>query len=110
MADQDTFTPNRTASALSQMIKIDFTIAISIYISFFLLLVFGQWIFYNFFRNDDLDFQSAYFQQCPFCTYGFLDYQQNRYKICPRCQSLISVTEPGNENIKSTQITSGDQE
>ena len=55
------------------MIKINFSSAISIYLSFSLFLVFAFWIFYNFRRNGILN-EAEYLHQCPYCTYLFFDY------------------------------------
>ena len=82
------------------MIKIDFPLAIALYLSFFLLLVFLQWIFYNFYRNDEVDFQTGYIFKCPFCTYVFVNYSKGQYKVCPRCHSWISLPEDSNKKGK----------
>lgn len=55
------------------MIKIDFSSAISLYLSFSIFLVFALWIFYNYRKSDILN-EAKYLQQCPYCTYMFFNY------------------------------------
>ena len=72
------------------MIKIEFPIAIAIFISVPLILVFLSWIFYNLKREKKRSNELEYFQQCPYCTYVFFDYSEKALKTCPHCQSLIA--------------------
>jgi len=76
------------------MIKIEFSLAISVIISLAITLVFVKWIFYNYYRNENGDDDSQYVQQCPFCTYVFLDYHKETVKMCPNCKSLITNKSP----------------
>lgn len=55
------------------MIKIDFSSAISIYLSFSIFLVFILWVFYNYRKGGILN-ETKYLQQCPYCTYMFFNY------------------------------------
>lgn len=72
------------------MIKLDFAIAVSIFLSIPLALVFIPWMFYNCREDGEGLDQSQYVQQCPYCTYIFFDYQKVQLKTCPRCHSLIT--------------------
>ncbi len=56
------------------MIKIDFSSAIAIYLSFSIVLVFVLWLFYTMRRGDILN-ETKYLQQCPYCTYMFFNYR-----------------------------------
>ena len=56
------------------MIKIDFSSAISIYVSFSIFLVFALWLFYTLRRNGVLN-DVKYLHQCPYCTYIFFKYR-----------------------------------
>ena len=93
------------------MIKIDFTSAISVYLSLSIFLVFILWIFYNHRRNGILN-ETKYLQQCPYCAYMFFNYasekpakiqntqesgDQSRPMTCPRCKSYIDF-----ENNRNT--------
>ena len=74
------------------MIKVDLYLGIAIYLIFCILLVFGHWIFYNWYRESDLIHNLKYFYQCPFCTHVFFDYRKNILRIiCPRCRSYINL-------------------
>ena len=55
------------------------------------MLVIGNWIFYNYFREEEGDSknETKYFQQCPYCTHLFFDYADEPLKICPNCKSYI---------------------
>lgn len=75
------------------MIKIDFELAISIFLFLSLSLVFFRWIFYNSFREYEIDIHTEYLTQCPVCTYIFFLYAKVQLIICPRCQSLITLNQ-----------------
>jgi len=105
------------------MIKINFSSAISVYLSFSISLVFVLWIFYNLRRNGILN-ETKYLHQCPYCTHMFFNYnlkaeasksaypeekeeeagkshdKKTRALICPRCQSYIHL-ENHNQEKKS---------
>ena len=58
------------------MIKIDFSSAISIYLSFSIVLVFALWLFYNLNRSRSIILnETKYLHQCPYCTYIFFNYR-----------------------------------
>lgn len=71
-------------------IIIDFSTGITVLLSIPLALVFSKWAFYNYIKEEEWDYQSDYFHQCPYCTYIFFDYKNNPLKMCPRCYSLIA--------------------
>ena len=103
------------------MIKIDFSSAVSVYLSFSIFLVFVVWIFYN--RNRDITLnETKYLRQCPYCTYVFFAYvadvipkppevpekkmddrpegtiaQKARVLVCPRCRSYINLEDDPHE-------------
>lgn len=95
------------------MLRITFSSAIAVYLCFSIFLVLILWIFYNYRRSGILN-ETKYLQQCPYCTYLFFDYRQEKEPpgparekqagsrengrkgellICPRCQSYIHVNE-----------------
>jgi len=108
------------------MFKIDFSSAISFYLSFPIVLVFAWWLFYNSHR-DDADNETEHLHQCPYCTYVFFNYGVNsepseeqesknkkegavvlsedkkttdpsgRFLLCPRCQSYINLDDMQNK-------------
>jgi len=77
---------------------ITFDIAVAACMGFCLLLVFLSWIFYNFRKNEDVNYRIEYFHKCPFCTYVFFSYADDPVTACPRCRSLITHKEPDREN------------
>ncbi len=76
------------------MISVDAAWAVSSYIFFGLALVIGKWIFYNSNGDKEIFERSEFLEQCPYCTHLFFDYQRSHLKVCPRCQSYLSVN-PG---------------
>lgn len=83
------------------MIKIDFILAISLFLSFSSLLVFSMWMFYNHLRDSGNPDNVKFLQQCPYCTYVFINYDEiKELQICPRCKSYLSM---GENNAKQTK-------
>ncbi len=75
------------------MIQIDLALAIALFLFLVILLVISKIIFYNFNNERNQSLESAYLNQCPFCTYLFFDYTNENVKICPRCESYIATEE-----------------
>ena len=73
------------------MIKLDFPTLIALLLSLPLLLVFILWITYTYKREEDFK-ESSYLNQCPFCTYVFLNFKTKDLGICPHCQSYINLS------------------
>ncbi|MBI5149598.1 MAG: hypothetical protein HZA28_02345 [Candidatus Omnitrophica bacterium] len=71
------------------MIKVDLLLAVAIFLSVPLCLVFLLWIFYNFRRGQTTTLDEAQVRQCPYCTHVFLSYGEGEIQMCPRCQSYI---------------------
>ncbi len=80
------------------MIPINFITAISIMISFSLLVVFSVWIFYNYKKSDELE-NTNNLKQCKYCTYVFFNYKEDDILACPRCGSYLQA-ENNPENLK----------
>lgn len=73
------------------MIKIDFIIAISLYLFLSILLVITSWMFYNWKEETDMVYDVKYMVQCPYCVYLFFDYYELNLKMCPNCKSYFTV-------------------
>jgi len=73
------------------MIKIDFSLAVSLYHIFFTLLVLGLWIVYNKTKDRDCIYDTRSFQQCPFCTHIFFEFNEEAPVICPQCRSYLTL-------------------
>ncbi len=71
------------------MIIIDFSIATAAYISVIIFLVMGHWIFYNYFKENDIFENFRFLKECPYCIHIYYDYSSKRFNICPRCHSHI---------------------
>ena len=73
------------------MIKIDLTWAMALFFLFTILIVFGEWIFYNC-NVDEKQMDIEKMKQCPFCTYIFYVYKKNEEVVmCPRCKSYLEA-------------------
>lgn len=73
------------------MIPIDASLAIAVFLSIFLGVVFVLWIFYNFYGGSKGTVVEPVedVQQCPYCTYVFINYAGRGMVMCPRCHSYI---------------------
>lgn len=76
------------------MIQVDVVLAIAIFLSISLAVVFVLWIFYNFRGGEEkaLPDNAKQVQQCPYCAYVFVSYKQGDVLMCPRCKSYIGTT------------------
>ena len=75
------------------MIKIDLTLAVSLFLSLSLIVVFVKWISYTF-NNYQLTTNGIrHLKQCPFCTYIFFQYKDSELLVCPRCKCYFNVDE-----------------
>ena len=94
------------------MISINLDIAISSFFLVIIFLVISLWFRYTKEKNNKLR-KSAYFAQCPYCSYVFFDFTNKKIKVCPRCQSYVeerkgSAVEKNiakNENRGSVLVT-----
>ena len=72
------------------MIKLDLTVAITVFLISDVLLVMALWLAYTCNERGSKDDRDAQFvQQCPYCSYVFFDYQKKSLQSCPQCKSLI---------------------
>ena len=77
------------------MIKLELSTAVSMYLTFFLLIVFVIWIFYTYTKKENLRAEPKQLQQCPYCTHVFTLHEQKDTCICPNCKSYISLGDQG---------------
>ena len=84
------------------MIKIDFSLAISLYLFFTVLLVTVLWISYNWSKDHALSSETKHIEQCPYCTHVFFNYRQTKIPVCPRCKSYLEIEKGGNGNYVSS--------
>ena len=78
------------------MIQVDIVLAIAIFLSILLTIVFVLWIFYNFHGGKEKTAADSVdqVQQCPYCAYVFVSYEQGDVVMCPRCKSYIAEQAP----------------
>ncbi|OIO79607.1 MAG: hypothetical protein COW11_04840 [Candidatus Omnitrophica bacterium CG12_big_fil_rev_8_21_14_0_65_43_15] len=69
------------------MIKIDFALAVSLYVTFFSIGVLFLWVYLN--RNKFKIYSSdeVYMWQCDVCTYAYVDSTHKEISACPVCGS-----------------------
>jgi len=70
------------------MIKIEFSLAIALYIALTVSLVLILWLILE--RKKVIKFSSAedrFFWQCNICTYVYVDSKNSVISQCPRCRS-----------------------
>ena len=72
------------------MITVDIFLAIAVFLSVFLCVVFIVWIFYNFYNEKTADHDIESVHQCPYCTYVFVNHSKQDVLVCPRCWSYIT--------------------
>ncbi|MFC1703622.1 hypothetical protein ACFL1E_02410 [Candidatus Omnitrophota bacterium] len=74
------------------MIKIEFSIAIALYIGTLVSLVVIQWLFMRVKTARSVDTDALW--QCPICTYVYFDYYpKGEFSTCPRCDSFTKKEE-----------------
>ena len=74
------------------MIKIDLVLGASLLLSFSICLVFAWWIIYNCSEDkNNAHNETKYLEQCPYCTYLFMDYNKKELQVCPHCKSYIDT-------------------
>lgn len=78
------------------MIHVDIVLAIAIFLSISLGVVFLLWVFYNFRggRGTAVGDNIEQVQQCPYCAYVFTCTRQAGVFKCPRCRSYIDEKYP----------------
>jgi hypothetical protein len=80
------------------MIKVDFSMAIAVYLLLTIAIIACAWILFerkikskNIFKN----WQKRHVWQCAVCTYTYLD-KEGELSICPCCKSYNKI-KPGTE-------------
>lgn len=84
------------------MITVDITIAITVFLSACLVLVFSAWLFYNLNEDKKNTKLIEKIVACPYCAHLF---KENRSELirCPQCKSIIGINDnTGNEKKQPT--------
>lgn len=74
------------------MIRIDLIWAMAGFLGIGMVLVFVFWMFYNFTEEKT---PGGIVEQCPYCTYIFLNDRPDNAVQCPRCRSLVTPANGG---------------
>lgn len=70
------------------MINIDFSLAVSLYIFFFVSAIFIAWLLFSKKEKDrDLSLDLRFIWFCSICTYTYINTKEDTISVCPRCGS-----------------------
>lgn len=70
------------------MIKIEFSLAITLYLFLTTIALLLYWIFFEKTKNfKDRSSSDRYVWQCSICTHFYIDSKHTTLSICPRCGS-----------------------
>ncbi|MDD5432929.1 MAG: hypothetical protein PHO70_08125 [Candidatus Omnitrophica bacterium] len=69
------------------MIEIDFSIALGVFTSLFLGVLFIVWIFNKKDSGKDLTLDPKFIWFCSVCTYTYINTKEDSISTCPRCGS-----------------------
>jgi len=71
------------------MIKIEFSLAIAIYLIFTVCLILALWLLFERKKLKGIvSLEKGFFWQCNVCTYVYVDSTHNVISQCPRCDSF----------------------
>lgn len=69
------------------MIKIDFSLVISLYLCGFISVVIWPWLLSKRHKDKDLSLDPRFIWYCSVCTYTYVNTKQEDFSVCPRCGS-----------------------
>jgi len=69
------------------MIEIDFSLAIALFIIFFISLLLIIWLLSKKQKDKDLSLDSRFIWFCSVCTYTYINTKEDAISVCPRCGS-----------------------
>jgi len=69
------------------MIKIDFSLAIALFIIFFISLILIAWLLSKKQKDKDLSLDDRFIWFCSVCTYTYINTKEDIISVCPRCGS-----------------------
>jgi len=69
------------------MIKIDFSLAIALFIIFFISLILAIWLLSKKQKDKDLSLDGRFIWFCSICTYTYINTKEDAISVCPRCGS-----------------------
>jgi len=70
------------------MISLDFSLAVSLYILFFLIVALATWAHFNKKEKErSLTLDQKFIWFCNICTYTYVNSKEETLSVCPRCGS-----------------------
>jgi predicted Zn-ribbon and HTH transcriptional regulator len=69
------------------MINIDFSVAVSLYILFFISVILVIWLLSREEKDKDLSLDPRFIWFCSICTYTYVNTKEEAISTCPRCDS-----------------------
>jgi len=69
------------------MIKVDFALAVALYILLFLTLILALWLFGKKQKEKELSLDQRFIWFCSVCTYTYINTKVDTISLCPRCGS-----------------------
>jgi len=69
------------------MIKIDFSLAVALYLILFLSLLLIGWFLSGRQKDKDLSLDPRSIWFCSVCTYTYITTREEAISVCPRCAS-----------------------
>jgi len=75
------------------MIKVDFSLVVSLYLILTTCLVLLALVFQNRKRQKQFSSEKNFLWQCSICTYAYVDSRHNKISQCPRCGSYNNKEE-----------------
>jgi rubrerythrin len=77
------------------MIKIEFSLAIAVYIILTAVVVLFLWLLFGKKKSSNMFFsENRFFWQCDICMYVYVDSRHNVISKCPKCGSLNKKETP----------------
>lgn len=69
------------------MIRIDFSLAVALYLAVFISLALVVWFFSGRQKDKDLSLDPRFIWFCSVCTYTYINTREEAISVCPRCGS-----------------------
>lgn len=78
------------------MIKLELSLAVSLYLIFSVIGILIIWVFFEKRKGlRRINPEEKFVWQCPICTFFYIDSQNDEISVCPRCGSYNSREKGG---------------
>jgi uncharacterized paraquat-inducible protein A len=92
------------------MIKVDFELALAVYLSFTVGVVLWRWASYTYSARFKALDDVSMMRSCPYCAYVFYEFQGRTISMCPRCHSYVQEKGPKKFQDKHERISESNDE